>query len=152
MVSGKALSKIALKLCFHEFILMNEKGMKNECNKNPRLLEDSLEAFRGAIYLDVGLDISSKFIHTCIIDELSTENLLEDTNYKDILMRYIQGRKIALPDYKLFREIINENNIKMFIIQVYIREKLVSEGVHKVKKQAEQLAALRALKCFNITK
>ena len=143
LVSGKALSKIAFKLCFHDFIVMNEKGMKNEWNKNPRLLEDSLEAFIGSVYLDVGLDVSSQFIHKYIISELANETLLEDTNYKDILMRYIQGRKLQLPEYKLVGEITDENNVKLFIIQVFIKEKLVSEGIHKVKKQAEQLAALR---------
>ena len=63
LVSGKALSKIAFQLSFHEFIVMNEKGMKNEWNKNPRLLEDALEAFIGSIYLDMGLEVASTFIY-----------------------------------------------------------------------------------------
>ena len=67
-------------------------------------------------------------------------------------MRYIQGRKIQLPDYRLVAEGTTDQNVKVFTIQVFIKEKLISEGTHKVKKQAEQLAAQRSLKCFNIIK
>jgi len=148
MVSGKTLSKIAASLEFDQYIVMDEKGMRNEWYKNPRILEDSLEAFIGAIYIDVGIDVAKDFIHKNIINSLTNDTLLEDNNYKDILMRYVQGRKLQLPEYKLFSE--NTDNNKMFIVQVYIKEKMISEGTHKVKKQAEQIAAQRALKCFNI--
>ena len=150
IVSGKALCKIAEKLNFHNFIVMNEKGMKNEWYKNARILEDSLEAFIGSIYLDIGIEIAKKFILKHIILELDNEYLLEDNNFKDILMRYVQGRKLDLPNYKL-NETINENN-RLFTIQIYLQGKFVSEGTHRVKKQAEQIAAQRVLQCFNIIK
>ena len=150
LVSGKALSKIAENLNFSEYIIMNEKGMQNEWFKNPRILEDALEAFIGSIYLDAGLNIAKQFIHINIINELDNESLLEDNNYKDILMRYVQGRKLNLPEYRL-NESINNNN-KLFTVQVYLQGKFVSEGSHKVKKQAEQMSAKRTLQCFNIIK
>ena len=65
-------------------------------------------------------------------------------------MRYVQGRKLNLPDYRL-NETINDNN-RLFTVQVFLQGKLVSEGTHKVKKQAEQIAAMRTLQCFNIIK
>ena len=149
MVSGKALSKIALNLNFENLIVMNEKGMKNEWNKNARLLEDAMEAIIGSIYLDKGLKECENFITTKIIESFNEDDLLEDTNYKDILMRYIQGRKIRLPEYKLVDE-LKLNNIKEFKIHIYINDKMISEGIHKTKKQAEQIAARRCLKCFNL--
>jgi len=150
LVSGKALCKIADDLHFFEYIIMNEKGMKNEWFKNPRILEDSLEAFIGSIYLDIGLNVAKQFIYNNIITKLDNNSLLEDNNYKDILMRYLQGRKLNLPEYRL-NETINDNN-KLFTVQVFLQGKLVSEGSHKVKKQAEQISAQRALQCFNIVK
>ena len=146
MVSGKALSSIAKKLKFDDFIVMNEKGMKNEWNKNPRLLEDALEAIIGAIFLDTDIEKCKEFINKHIIESFEEEYLLEDNNYKDILMRYVQGRKLPLPEYKL----AEETPQKIFRIQVYISGKIVSEGCHRVKKQAEQNAAKRTLQCFNI--
>jgi len=149
MVSGKSLSKIAKKLNFESFIKMNEKGLRNEWNKNPRLLEDALEAIIGAIYLDLGLEDSKQFIGNYIINSFNDEYLLEDTNYKDILMRFLQSRKTPnLPDYKLYKD--NYSIQKLFVIHVYINGKFVSEGMHKNKKEGEQRAAKRALQCFNI--
>lgn len=150
LVSGKALSKIAENLHFYEYITMNEKGMKNEWFKNPRILEDSLEAFIGSIYLDVGITAAKDFVYTNIITKLDNESLLEDNNYKDILMRYVQGRKLNLPEYRL-NETVNDNN-RLFTVQVFLQGKLVSEGTHKIKKQAEQISAKRTLQCFNIIK
>ena len=149
IVSGKNLCKVASKLGFENFIVMNEKGMRNEWFKNPRILEDSLESFIGAVYLDLNLEVAHSFIHKHIIDPLNSVDLLEDNNYKDILMRYTQGRKLDLPDYKLYSE-VGSTGAKLFVVQVFIKQKLVSEGIHRVKKQAEQLSAKRALQCFNI--
>jgi len=147
MVSGKALSKIASELNFHEFIKMNEKGLKNEWNKNPRLLEDALESVIGAIFVDKGFKEAKMFVETNIISTFKEELLLEDTNYKDILMRFSQAKQFTLPTYKLS----NTNN-KEFTIQVFINDRIIGEGVNKNKKQAEQHAAHRALRCFNLLK
>jgi ribonuclease III len=149
IVSGKSLSKIALDLGFDRFILMNEKGMRNEWYKNARILEDSLESFIGAIFLDAGLNVSQSFIMKYIVLPMNNDELLEDNNFKDILMRYTQGRKLDLPEYKLYCE-VGSTGAKMFVVQVFIKNKLISEGIHRIKKQAEQKAAKRALQCFNI--
>ena len=149
IVSGKSLSKIALNLGFANFIVMNEKGMRNEWFNNPRILEDSLESFIGAIFLDLDLDIAAKFITKHVILPMDNNTLLEDNNYKDILMRYTQGRKLDLPEYKLYSE-VGATGSKLFVVQVFIKGKLVSEGINRVKKQAEQISAQRALSCFNI--
>ena len=149
LVSGKSLSKIALELGFASFIIMNEKGMRNEWFNNPRILEDSLESFIGAIFLDLDLDTAERFVMKHIILPMNNTNLLEDNNYKDILMRYTQGKKLDLPEYKLYSE-VGTSGSKLFVVQVFIKGKLVSEGINREKKQAEQISAKRALSCFNI--
>ena len=149
MVSGKALSKIALDIKLDEHIQMNEKAMNNGWNKNSNILEDALESLIGAVYLDAGVEKATKFIHEKKIESFDENVLLEDTNYKDILMRYVQGRKVKLPEYKLINE-LKTGFAKEFQINIYIEGKIVSEGIHKVKKQAEQIAAKRALTCFNL--
>lgn len=149
MVSGKALAKIALKLNLDKFIQMNEKGMQNGWNKNSNILEDALESLIGALFLDAGIINTTQFIHKNIIESFDESELLEDTNYKDILMRYVQGRKLGLPEYKLITE-LKSGIAKEYQVNIYIEGKFVSEGINKVKKQAEQIAAKRALKCFNL--
>ena len=149
LVRGETLSTIGKRLNLDKFIVMNEKGMKNEWNKNPKLIENALESLIGAIYLDKGLNSSKNFIHKHITSSFKETDLLEDTNYKDIFMRYVQSRKLNLPTYKLLKENCVLNN-KKFTVQVVLENKTVSEGTHCNKRTAEQIAAHRALRCFQI--
>ncbi len=80
--------------------------------KNPegkhtdKLLEDSFESFIAAIYLDLGYKFSNDFVIKLIEKHVDFNTLLQDDNYKDILMRYTQNKGIPLPRWKSYR---NEN-------------------------------------------
>jgi ribonuclease-3 len=62
LVRGETLAFIASKLGLNNWIIMDEKGMRNEWNKNPKILEDAFEALVGAIYMDLGLIHAREFI------------------------------------------------------------------------------------------
>ena len=55
MVRGKTLCEIATQLGLDSWILMDDKGIRNNWNTNPNILEDVFEALVGAIYLDLGM-------------------------------------------------------------------------------------------------
>jgi ribonuclease-3 len=48
LVRGETLAKIALKLGLEQLVIMDEKGMRNKWNNNPKILEDVFEALIGA--------------------------------------------------------------------------------------------------------
>lgn len=144
IVSGKCLSQIARKMGLHNHIRMNEKAMRQNWNENARILEDALESLIGAIYLDQGLYITIDFILTQLHKNVDFSTLLEDTNYKDILMRYTQMKGIKLPIYNLINE-DGPNHNKVFLVEVIIDEKKIGEGEAKSKKSAEQIAAHQGL-------
>jgi ribonuclease-3 len=50
LVRGETLAKIATKLGLEKLVIMDEKGMRNGWNNNPKILEDVFEALIGAIY------------------------------------------------------------------------------------------------------
>lgn len=145
IVSGKCLSKIALKMNLHQYIRMNEKALRQNWNKNPRILEDTLESLIGGIYLDLGMYYAQEFIIHQIKTHVNFDELMIDTNYKDILMRYTQNKSIDLPLYELKKE-DGPNHDKSFVIRVIVNNQCVGEGTAKNKKQAEQYAAYHALK------
>ena len=149
IVSSKGLSGLATILELHKYILMNEKAMRNSWNKNPRILEDAFEALMGALYLDKGLEYCKKFLIRLIEKYLKFDELIEDTNYKDILMRYVQSNNMKSPLYEVTHE-AGPDHAKRFTVQVIINGKKVSEGSHTSKKQAEQNAAQRALMCLHV--
>jgi ribonuclease-3 len=55
LVRGETLANIASKLELYKWVQMDEKGMRNGWNKNPKILEDVFESLVGAIYMDLGL-------------------------------------------------------------------------------------------------
>lgn len=139
MVRGKTLCEISLALGLHQWILMDDKGIRNNWHMNPNILEDVFEAFVGAIYLDLGMVHAKKFVFAsfeCV------EVTLHDDNYKDQLMRKCQASKLALPDYQVRNQYPNGT----FHIEVIVDGVPCGSGFASTKKQAEQNAAEIALK------
>jgi ribonuclease-3 len=138
MVRGRTLCEIAERLSLSEWILMDDKGIRNNWNTNPHILEDVFEALVGAIYLDLGMVHAKKFVFAAFS---TVEVSLSDDNYKDQLMRKCQATKMALPEYQLR----NQYPDGTFHIEVIVNGLSCGSGFGTTKKQAEQNAAQIAL-------
>ena len=147
IVSGTCLSQIARKMGIQNHIRMNEKAMRQRWNENKRILEDAFEALIGAIYLDLGLYYAKMFVLRQLETHVDESDVMLDTNYKDMLMRYTQTHGVTLPVYQLHEE-DGPNHNKMFVMNVCIDGNLLGEGIANNKKQAEQNAANKALQCL----
>ena len=138
LVRGETLAKIALKLGLEKLVIMDEKGMRNGWNNNPKILEDVFEALIGAIYLDVGLLHAKEFILRIYQDPdmVDMNSIMVDDNFKDHLMRHCQVNNHNLPEYR-----VAGHHEGIFYIDVYIDNQYMSRGSAKSKKHAEQEAA-----------
>lgn len=138
LVRSETLAAIAHKLGLHDLVLMDEKGMRNGWNSNPKILEDVFEALVGAIYLDLGLAHAKQFILRIYENPkfVNMQSIMVDDNYKDHLMRYCQTNNLPLPDYRVFS---HDNGL--FTIDVFVDNVFLGRGSAKSKKQAEQNAA-----------
>jgi ribonuclease III len=144
IVSGKCLSKIASLMHLDKHVRMNDKALKNGWNTNERIMEDVLESLIGAIYLDTGLQMATKFVMTALRNFVDLNALCIDSNYKDILMRYTQANQLDLPVYAIKHE-VGPNHNKQFVVSVELQNNPLGTGVANSKKQAEQIAAHHAL-------
>jgi ribonuclease-3 len=142
LVRGETLAKIAKTINLEKFVLMDEKGMRNGWNCNPKVLEDAFEALVGAIYMDLGMLHAKRFILGIFTNESIIDlNLINrDDNYKDILMRWCQSRHIDLPEYQ-----ITKQEKGMFMISVVVDGVVSGVGRGRNKKIAEQASAKMAL-------
>lgn len=140
LVCGKNLAAISTDLNLGSMVLMDEKGLRNEWNKNEKILEDVLEALIGAIYIDLGIIHAKHFIFRHI---LSRTMDMDDDNYKDQLMRWCQANRLPLPVY----QIVSSVN-KTFVVTVWAMD-LSATGSGKTKKAAEQCAALEFIRSFS---
>lgn len=142
LVRGQTLANIADKLELYKWTLMDDKGMRNNWIKNPKILEDVFEALIGAIYMDIGLMHAKKFILNIFNDPkyVDLNCIAVDDNFKDNLMRYCQSNKYQLPLYNVISFYAG-----IFQITVNVNGGDIGSGSAKTKKQAEQNAARNSL-------
>lgn len=145
LVRGETLTKLAVHIGLDSWILMDDKGIRNGWNRNPKVLEDVLEALIGAIYLDLGLVYAKQFVLNLFETQVDMGCLMIDDNHKDQLMRWCQSRKYELPLYQILS---HENGI--FTVTVTVNGTVWGVGSAKNKKQAEQQAAEETLKHITI--
>lgn len=139
-VCEKALATYAKQLDMVKYIKVGH-GQLN--NINDTIIADVFEAVLGALYLDQGYEISKKYIDEIIIPYIKSDyHFLED--YKSILQEMVQTDKKSL-EYVLIEESGPSHN-KRFKIEVKIEGMTYGTGVGKSKKEAEQKAALDAIK------
>ncbi len=138
LVRGETLAHIASVMGLDKLVIMDEKGMRNGWNTNPKILEDVFEALIGAIYMDIGLIHAKTFILRIYQDPryVNLDSIMIDDNFKDHLMRYCQVNTLPLPEYR-----VACHHEGIFYIDIFIHGKCMSRGIAKSKKQAEQFAA-----------
>ena len=138
IVRGTTLSSISERLGLYKWVIMDDKGIKKGWNRNPKILEDVLEALIGAIYMDLGIIHTKQFVFK-LLDEYPID--MNDDNYKDQLMRICQSRRYELPVYN-----VDSQFNSVFYISVYVNSVAYGRGCGTTKKQAEQVAAFEAIK------
>ena len=142
IVRGSTLSIISERLGLYKWIVMDEKGIRKGWNRNPKILEDVLEALIGAIYMDLGIIHTKQFILKLINEHPIDMN---DDNYKDQLMRVCQNNRFQLPAY-----VVDAFSNGLFYVSVLINGVVYGRGTGSTKKQAEQVSALEAIKHMGI--
>ena len=138
LVRGETLAHIANHLGLGKYVIMDEKGMRNNWNTNVKILEDVFEALVGALYMDIGLIHAKEFILRLYQDPdvIDMGTIMIDDNFKDHLMRYCQVNNWELPDYR-----VSGHHEGIFYIDIYVQNSFFARGAARSKKQAEQNAA-----------
>ena len=148
LVDTNALSKFALKIGLNKYILMSKHLQSLDKRNKEKMLENAYEAWIGAIYLDLGIDYARKFIHDQYEKHVEWDKVVEDTNYKDQILRYCQSNNMELPVYNVIGQEGPPHN-RIFTIQLQISDKVYSQGKGPQKKIGEQIAAQNTLKQIN---
>jgi ribonuclease III len=154
LVNGEQLAFISSKLGFGKYLMISHFCEQNGDRSNYAMLEDCLEAFIGALYLDMGIkkyDILEKFIINIYETLIDFSEIIEnDVNYKGKLLEYYHSQFGVYPIYKLI-SILDKGGRKVYKVGVCIQNRETKElmihstGEDVKKKKAEQLASKMAL-------
>jgi ribonuclease-3 len=149
IVSGQALAKTAQEWNLGEYIRIGKGEVKAGGRSKESLLADAFEAIVGAVYLDSGLQACRALLnksHFPHIDAIVCGT--EFTNYKSLLLEYMQGKSLPPPEYVLAEESGPEHH-KVFEMIVLLEGVPQGRGKGVSKKKAEQEAARVALEQLN---
>lgn len=146
LVNGKTLSDVAREFNLGEYVELGISEIKSGGHLKSRILEDTIEAIIGAIYLDSNYIL----VQTCVecwfkerIDQLVSYGIKKDA--KSALQEHCHKHEYGLPIYSIDK-IEGEDHSQTLYITCSIPESTFSaQAVSLSRKQAEQLSAGKVL-------
>ena len=111
LVRGLTLSEMAKEIDLSKYLILGIGERKIGGSLRNSILEDSMEAIFGAIYLDSGFEDAKKTIlnlYKSRLSSMSPDIILKDD--KSILQEYLQKYKKQLPSYELISSTGKDHN------------------------------------------
>ncbi len=147
LVRKETLAEVAQNLKIEDYIKTSPTVVGQGGKSNPAILSDVIEAIIGAMYLDGGLGVPTKFIKTHWAEFLSREVVAKDP--KSALQEWAQGRGLPLPVYEITERSGPDHEL-VFTLKVTINNKGDAEASGTSKRVAEAEAA--AILLNNLTR
>lgn len=145
IVKGDTLAMFSKELQLNKLLLLAERARGQGIENSKSILSDLFGAVVGAIYLDGGYKAVSEFVSEVIDKYIDFETVTTSLdNYKSLLLEFAQARQLKIPTYSVVSE-TGPGHDKTFEVEVYVDNKPMARGKGKSKKEAEQIAARRAL-------
>ncbi len=153
LVNGETLSSIAADMQINKYILLGDGELKSGGLQRQSILADCVEAILAAIYLDSNFDVCKKAVLLWYKDKLNvTDNKIFDKDSKTVLQEWLQAKQYGLPEYAIISQTGTDHE-QTFTVRCFIKElDIITQGVAKARRKAEQLAAQKALDLIDFNK
>lgn len=145
LVSEPVFAQLAVSLGLGEALLLGKGEASTGGRQKPSILANVFEAVVGAAYLDAGYDRVRSLVLNLflpVIQRTIEENTFSDA--KTELQETTQSLCGRLPEYRVIREQGVEHE-RIFTVAVFLDGRKLATASGKRKKEAETLAARKAL-------
>jgi ribonuclease-3 len=149
LVNANIISEVAAQIGMNDYLLLSKGEAKDSGKARQYILANTYEALVGAMYLDQGYKIADKFVAQTLLpqtEEIVNKKLWRDA--KSLVQEKAQEFVLVTPAYKVLQQ-SGPDHDKHFTVGIYFGKDLITEGKGKSKQEAEQNAALAALKIKN---
>src|ERR1700722_9796551 len=146
LVKQQSLYEIAQALSIADFLRLGEGELKSGGFRRPSILADTLEAIFGAVHVDGGFELAAQVIERLyipILDHIDPRTLGKDA--KTLLQEYLQGHKLALPQYTVVATHGAAHNQQFEVECTVPKLEVKVSGSGASRRAAEQAAAKKAL-------
>ncbi|MFC1479339.1 ribonuclease III, partial [Planctomycetota bacterium] len=144
VVNGDSLSQLGQKIGLKRFIALGKSLKKQDIP--PSIFCDVVEAVCAAVFLDAGVRFAREFVLGLFKDEIEKASSLQK-DAKSRLQEIIQKQSTEMPVYEVV-DVSGKEHKRVFSATVKVCGIVFGPCEGKNKKQAEQNAALLALKAF----
>ncbi len=144
LVKSRSLSNYARQLNLAEYIRVGHSIRPEQIYNSDRILEDSFEAFIGAIYIDQGLQVAFDFIKRGLFEDVKRFGDIDLTDYKSKLQEEMQSEHRESVKYVTIEQ-RGPAHDRTFVVNVLFNDIVLASGTGKSKKAAEEDAAKNAL-------
>lgn len=149
MCNKNALAGLAAKIELGGLLRLGKGEAANGGRERDSILADAFEAVLGAIYCDGGFEAARSYCARLILQFMpEPRELLTHANPKGALQEAIQSRDSAPPTYRLV-EVRGPEHMPEFEVEVSVGGNALARAVAGSRKQAEKMAARRALEAMN---
>ena len=145
VVSRSTLAELALKFGLDTYLKMGAGEYRNGVQRNPAILESTLESVIGAIYLDLGSEVAKSFIYRHFRKQI--EEAMEGRktpNYKSLLQEDIQKHFHVVPQYHVDKK-EGPDHRKYFYVSLTVNGHVLTRGDGYSKQGAEIACAKKAM-------
>nr|WP_142393256.1 ribonuclease III [Alkalicoccus urumqiensis] len=144
IVCEPSLAKNAEELGFGEYVLLGKGEEMTGGRNRPALLADVFEAFIGSLYLDGGMDAVYLFLENYVYPKIHDGAFSHMMDFKSQLQELIQRENQGQVQYQIVQE-KGPAHSREFVSEVLLDEDPLGRGSGRSKKEAEQMAAQKAL-------
>ncbi len=143
VVSARALAIQARRLGLGEFIRLGRGEETTGGRDKSSILADTFEAILGAVYIDLGIEVSRELILRLLDDQLAeAAELGAGLDWKTSLQELTAELGIGVPMYAITEA--GPDHAKQFEAEVVLAQRRYGHGTGSNKKEAEQEAAASA--------
>jgi len=139
------LSAISEQLSFGKYVLLSKGEELTGGRNRSSILCDLFESVLGAIYLDGGMEPARKYVKTFLLTDIESKSLFYDA--KTTLQEMVQKDGKGVVTYEVLEESGPDHN-KKFVTEVLVDGVAVAQGEGTSKKNAQQMAAYKAILTF----
>lgn len=136
------LSSVSELLHLGDYVLLSKGEELTGGRNRSSILCDLFESVLGAIYLDGGMEAAKKYVHSFLLTDIEHKTLFYDA--KTTLQEMVQKNGKGIVTYEMIEEKGPDHN-KSFVTAVYVDGIRLASGEGTSKKNAQQMAAYRAI-------
>lgn len=147
VVAGDALAEAAEALGLPAFVMLGAGANAAGERQRASILENTVEALIGALYLDAGLDVARTFVIRALGSRVDAEHVPQ-VDPKSALQQYTQWHSGSLPEYRI-TDVAGPVHARTFTAEVLVDGSALATGSGPSKQAAEKAAAADALEVLH---